>query len=453
MSEIPRLRRALLFFAVGLSSAGLGAAQDSTADVPALRVMSFNIRYRNPRDGLNHWSFRKAFAASVIRFHRADICGVQEALGRQMGQLQEQLPAYGAFSEGRDGRAGGERCGIFYRKERVELVRQATFWLSMTPERPSKSWDAALRRICTWAEMRDRRNGSTFYVFNTHFDHRGRRARLMSARLLRTKIREIAGAKPAILLGDFNCTGDSEPFAALTDGDELRDAMSISEQPHFGPRGTFPGFGGAGKAGSKIDYVFVTENVRVRAHGILTPVLVPNRVVSDHWPVVADVFPGQESVRRHIELDGSFRFSTDEEQRGRKDGFHRGDFDDSKWSTVVSGWPWELQGAEYDGVAWYRKRVRIPASWRPRRVRFVAHGIDDYYTLFVNGKELATVGSATASVWDVRTTVDIPASALRFGGENVLAWRVTDTRTWGGLIGGPFLLESADPLPAGRKKK
>ena len=45
-----------------------------------IRVMTFNIRYDEPRDGVNAWPNRKTKVADVIRFHKADLIGVQEAL-------------------------------------------------------------------------------------------------------------------------------------------------------------------------------------------------------------------------------------------------------------------------------------------------------------------------------------------------------------------------------------
>ena len=142
---MPRTLIALL----ALILAGAGTAQPAPdGDV---RAMTFNIRYANRRDGLNHWAYRADLVASVIRFHRADICGVQEAMGGQMHALHTRLPDFESVATGRDGRAGGERCAIFYRRDRFERVRWQTFWLSPTPGRPSAAWGARLRRIVTWA--------------------------------------------------------------------------------------------------------------------------------------------------------------------------------------------------------------------------------------------------------------------------------------------------------------
>src|SRR3546814_6755240 len=93
---------------------------------------------------------------------------------------------------------------IFYKKDRFRLLDHDTFWLSETPEVPSKGWDAALNRICTWGKFRDKESRKEFFYFNLHMDHRGKEARKKSTLLVLEKIREIAGKTHVILSGDFN---------------------------------------------------------------------------------------------------------------------------------------------------------------------------------------------------------------------------------------------------------
>src|SRR2546423_12609173 len=67
-----------LLLAVGCGTS-MRTGRDPTAPVEPLRVMTFNIRYDNPADGVNAWPNRKDWVASLIRFHAADVVGVQEA--------------------------------------------------------------------------------------------------------------------------------------------------------------------------------------------------------------------------------------------------------------------------------------------------------------------------------------------------------------------------------------
>ena len=272
------------------------ASATAAAEETALRIMSFNIRYDNPGDGDDAWPNRRDMAASMIRFHGADIAGLQEALKHQVDDLAERLPEYGWFGVGRDdGREAGEYMAVFYRRDRFELLEQSTFWLSETPEKPGMGWDAACNRVVTWGHFRDRITGKTFYHFNTHFDHRGETARRESAKLLLARIGAIAGDTPLTVTGDFNAPPSSEPIVIITSGlagdasSKLIDSRAVSRNGHHGPSGTWSGFTSAGKSGDEpIDYVFVRNGVAVTLHGTLSDTF-DGRFPSDHMPVLAVV--------------------------------------------------------------------------------------------------------------------------------------------------------------------
>jgi len=311
----------LLTFTVGLLAAeptsetnGSKAAKPRDAD--SLRVMTFNIRYDNPGDGENVWPLRREKVASMIRLHRADIAGLQEALRHQIDELAKLLPAYDWIGVGRqDGKDAGEFTPIFFRRDRLELVDSNTLWLSETPERAgSRSWDAALPRIVTWAKFRarvadapsrshERANDlDHFYIFNTHFDHLGVVARLESALLLRNKTEEIAGKLPLVVIGDFNCIEASPPYGMLVServefpperkpppklAPPLVDARGISRHPHHGPLTTWNGFK-ALVPGRKIDHIFVRGQIDVVEHAVLSDHW-DGRFPSDHLPVLAEI--------------------------------------------------------------------------------------------------------------------------------------------------------------------
>jgi len=259
--------------------------------------MTFNIRYDEPRDKENAWPNRKELVASMIRFHQADLVGVQEALERQMGDLEKLLPDYAWVGVGRDdGKTGGEFSAIMYRKARFSRFESSTFWLSETPGVPSKGWDAAYPRVVTWVKIKDTTTGKLLFHFNTHFDHRGVHAREESARLLLKRISAIAGQLPVVVTGDFNFNESSIGYQILTgktlekeigSQSSLRDARYLSQHGHHGPTSTFNEF----KAlipEMKIDYVLVKGTVRVLQHGALSDTW-NGRYPSDHLPVLAEI--------------------------------------------------------------------------------------------------------------------------------------------------------------------
>ena len=249
-----------------------------------IRVMTFNIRYDNPEDGLDAWPYRKDMVVDVLRSNRVDVAGLQEAMMAQIDTLAARLPEYAWLGVGRDdGKRGGEFAPIFYRRDRFDVLSQDTFWLSEHPHVPgSRSWDAALPRIATWAVLRDRQTGDRLLVVNTHFDHRGSEARMRSATLILETIGALAGSLPVVLTGDFNAVEDSEPYRTLVHG--LADARYASERPHRGPSSTWNGFE-AIVPGRRIDYIFV-DGMQVLEHAILADAR-HGRFPSDHLPVLA----------------------------------------------------------------------------------------------------------------------------------------------------------------------
>ena len=256
-----------------------------------LNVMTFNIRYNTKNDSLNAWPYRKDNAASQIKFHNVHILGVQEALHDQIMDLGQSLTKYKYTGVGRDdGKTKGEYSAIFYDTTRLKLIESSTFWLSLTPEVPgSKGWDANITRIVTWAKFRDVPNKKTFFVFNTHFDHIGQEARRESAKLIKQKVKDIAGTTPAIITGDFNAHPSDEPIKILVDENDQNkfiDTKAVCVTPHYGPQGTFNGFGSKERDSEPIDFIFIKGKWKVLQHATLSQTW-GGRFSSDHFPVFA----------------------------------------------------------------------------------------------------------------------------------------------------------------------
>lgn len=256
-----------------------------------LNVMTFNIRYANPKDSSNYWDYRKENLAGMLTYYQADVCGMQEALIGQIRDLESLLPEYDYVGKGRgDGKEEGEFSPIFYRKDKLTLLATNTFWLSLTPDSPSKGWDANLNRVVTWAKFKTVDKKKEFYFFNTHFDHIGPIARRESAILLLKKIKEIAGANRVIVTGDFNATPDQEPIKIILepgDPDHLYDTEFLAVQPHFGPYSTFNNFEFKEQEGRHIDYIFLKNHHRIQVldHATLTNSW-NGKFASDHHAVL-----------------------------------------------------------------------------------------------------------------------------------------------------------------------
>ncbi len=257
------------------------------AQCQPLRCLTYNIRYDNPADGADAWPNRRDFLAAQIRFHAPDVFGIQEGLFRQVEYLKKTLPEFAMVGVGRDdGKEAGEFSALFYRTKRFKLLDSGTFWLSETPDRPSKGWDAALERICTWALLLDKGSHKKVWVFNTHYDHIGKSARQASSELI---LKQIAAKNTknhaVVVMGDFNSEPGDTPIATLKT--QLSDTKEASLIPAFGPSGTFNAFEFQKPVTRRIDYIFIGKGrLKVKQYAVLSDSK-DCHYPSDHLPVLA----------------------------------------------------------------------------------------------------------------------------------------------------------------------
>jgi endonuclease/exonuclease/phosphatase family metal-dependent hydrolase len=258
------------------------------------RVMTFNIRLENSGDGINNWDNRKADDVAFIHKAAPDVFGLQEATPSQMQYLTKELTDYGYVGVGRDdgttGPHAGEFSPVFYRKDRYKVLSSGNFWLSETPEKPSKGWDAACRRICSWALLQDVRTGNSFVYANTHLDHVGVKARMNGAMLIKERLSKIANDSPMMITGDFNVNDQSSSYSTMRDRFfTLNDAYKVARK-RTGLKSTFQGFGAVpDDKGQKIDFIFISPSLKVKSAHIYSSLLGDGRYLSDHNPHWADL--------------------------------------------------------------------------------------------------------------------------------------------------------------------
>lgn len=250
----------------------------------ALKIMSYNIRYGSANDGDNAWDNRKDAAAAMVLDQKPAVFGVQEALDYQLEFLKENCPGYEYIGVGReDGEHGGEHMAVFYDTKRIELENWGTYWLSETPDVPSKGWDARCKRTATWALFYDKSKKRHFYFVNTHLDHKGAEARKNGLALV---VERIGGMNPEgypmILMGDFNVHPEDPCLDDLRT--KMLDAWVAIPKADVGA--TYHGWGKI-TDDTPIDFIFYTgfkggkSIERVRKEYLGVP------FVSDHYPVSA----------------------------------------------------------------------------------------------------------------------------------------------------------------------
>ena len=262
-----------------LSPLGL-SAQKAPAGIT---VMSFNIRQSVAKDGTNSWEYRYPASAMMIDDQKPDIVGVQEAMLDQVSYLKNiLLPDYKAIGVGReDGKQKGEHMEIFYNKKNIKVLKWGTYWLSETPDKPSKGWDAACYRTATWALMKDRQSGKKFYMVNTHLDHIGVVAREKGLQLICDRIAEMnKQGLSMVLTGDFNMDISDPSMAPVKKVLNNARTTAVKTDDH-------DSFNGWGKGSGVIDYVWYTGFSSCTEFETVTKPYMDRAYVSDHYPVKA----------------------------------------------------------------------------------------------------------------------------------------------------------------------
>lgn len=254
-----------------------------------LRIITLNIRvdlqtYRNDpnalKDNEQPWKVRlpwitKQLKEQLPQAHAlhdrkapppATIICLQEALHHQIVDIITDLnseilskphnndtsvpPLWDYVGCGReDGDKIGEISPVLYRRDTFDLVRSGHTWLSETPDKPSKGWDADCIRALASAVLQHKATGQQVAVFNTHLDHRGAVARKKSVGVILEVIKRTcriggeAQSLPFVLTGDFNSTPEREAYRACLNSGLALDAYDATPSAQrFGPEDTFTGF-------------------------------------------------------------------------------------------------------------------------------------------------------------------------------------------------------------------
>lgn len=251
--------------------------------------MSFNIRLGSVDDGENHWNIRKEKVKDLINYYEADFVGLQEAQKPQIDYLLDNNPLYSFIGKPRDAGENAEYSCIFYLKNKYKVLEQNTFWLSETPEISTKSWDAALPRIVTYALFENLKTKKKIWVLNTHFDHVGVIARQKSAEIILKKIEELLSKKniPIILTGDFNSQKKDMWMKPLFEN--LKEASSNSLTKPYGGTATWNAFKFNERPTEQIDFIFCSKNnTEVKKFRTITD-FYDFKYPSDHLPIVAKI--------------------------------------------------------------------------------------------------------------------------------------------------------------------
>jgi endonuclease/exonuclease/phosphatase family metal-dependent hydrolase len=301
---------AMKSFASILAAIGLAAfmASEPAASIN-LRIITYNIRYAttSPSSGEQPWTARRPKMYSQLNFETAgrpeSVLCFQEVLHQQLQDLQADLgPTWAHIGVGRDdGKTAGEYSPMFYQPTTWTLQRNRTYWLSTTPDVPSKGWDAALPRIATVGQFRHASTGDLIVLMCTHFDNAGQIARENSARLLvnlaaqweEPGSTDSAAKTPVFLAGDLNSEPSNAAYKTFVAAGALRDVKDlVPVKNRHGNTKTYTAFTTSTSDDTQLDHIFVKDPTNIT---FLSYAVLPNRFdddpvfISDHRAVVTDL--------------------------------------------------------------------------------------------------------------------------------------------------------------------
>ena len=251
-----------------------------------LKVASVNIRLDTKKDSLNPWRIRKILLFEYVKNQKIDVLCLQECCKNQLSDFKTAFSGYSVVSISSRKR----QClnvPILYSTKKFDCMKSGTFWLSEHPDTKGKGWDAASSRLVTWARLKDKQTGKVLFVFNTHLDNIGKIARIESMKLIKSYMNAIANGFPILLAGDMNSTPKSMTYKlAIADKVPMFDAYKVASKK-TGVGYTFHKYGLS--CTMRLDYVFVSDSIRVDNITIPKEKKVKGCFMSDHNPVVVTI--------------------------------------------------------------------------------------------------------------------------------------------------------------------
>ena len=218
-----------------------------------LKVISFNIRYGDDKDG-NSVVERAPRLAKITSKYDADVIGFQEYTVPWEKEIEKYYPEYEIFNKYRSVNEL-EGAPILWKKDKFDLLDTGYFWLSDTPEVESRGWDELYHcwRMCQYVILKHKESGKVFTYMNTHYGF-GDNGQTKSSKLIYEYSKKIS-TNPTFVTGDFNMRPDSLGYAEMIKRFTDVNAVTVNDR-----RTTYHGYGTVDDA--HIDYCFIDDKIK-----------------------------------------------------------------------------------------------------------------------------------------------------------------------------------------------
>lgn len=255
-----------------------------------IRIMTFNIPYWGIKEtdgnGKNTWENRAMALHDYFNTIHPDFIGTQETIRDQLCSILKGTPGYAMVGSEKKGSAeGDEYNAIVYRTDRFYVEHYGDYWLSATPDVPSRVEGSTYNRVATWALMRDKKTGARFFVTNTHLSYESPAVKNEQIRYLKMYMKEVqdkyGSSLPHLLTGDFNMLRTEEENYTYVQNYQIvmndvwmkaRKKSQLNDNQYF------------------IDYIYATKNVYCTYAEWGKKETEDGYIMSDHDPVWADLY-------------------------------------------------------------------------------------------------------------------------------------------------------------------
>ncbi len=249
-----------------------------------IKIVTWNIRYDTDGDGINSFSGRAGLIKNKIKAEMPEVIALQEVVNTSRASLEKMLPEYYLLGMMRSKIFDNEGLYVAVRKDAFEVIGFESVWLSPEPYTPGSRYpdQSPCPRICTMMYLRHRESNFRMRVFNLHLDHISEEARVLGMRAALDFVDSYNAKEnlPAVILGDFNATPDSDVIAMVKSHDNLCD---VTADVPF----TFHNYG---KDQLKIDYIFLSPSLEDKACSVAVWRDEENGIyLSDHYPVCVTI--------------------------------------------------------------------------------------------------------------------------------------------------------------------
>lgn len=260
-----------------------------------LTVMSFNVYVGSNVDaGLPSPALRKDSVIAAILDYLPDTVGVQEASPTWYTYLSEALSDYYTivgfgrestnidFANGTAANNKGEATFVLFAKDKFDLVKTQTYWLSDTPETPGSMYTdmgQEYLRVVTWAELTRKSDGKTFVHFNTHLDFNAEIQKKEVVQIIKYMQDYIKNGIPVISTADYNMSYESNLVAfKYYEAMGLVNSMAVAKEVGSSASSFSPA----------IDYVLCSDTFEVTYSTFIGRTYYGQQP-SDHYPIYSEL--------------------------------------------------------------------------------------------------------------------------------------------------------------------